>query len=228
MLHWQPDSTTVRFPETRGNRLCADVRLGFSVARLLGLCAAILSITLPDSSLAQDWGEESYGAGSRSTSPVSAQGGQGGSGALSGWSLRTGIGFIDDPNAFLLNFEAPYAFDQWVSAGPMLQVGLDDDNTIVAPTLNVTVTIPDLPGEDFDRMHPYGFVGMGFAYLEDDDRQNNDDDTGFLINFGFGLEYQLSENIFVGSQMMFNFLPKETLGENFFYSWQIGGVRVAF
>ena len=50
----------------------------------------------------------------------------------------------------------------------------------------------------------------------------------FLINFGFGLEYQLTQSLFLGSQMMFNFLPKDTLGENFFYSWQIVGARVAF
>jgi len=52
--------------------------------------------------------------------------------------------------------------------------------------------------------------------------------AGFLVNFGFGLEYQLSERFFLGSQMMFNFLPEETLDEKFFYSWQIGGLRIAF
>ncbi len=190
-----------------------------------GLCAAIVSIAMPNISLAQDWGEESYDNASR---PAVSQGGQTGSGPSTGWSFRGGIGFTDDPNAFLMNFELPYAFDQWVSAGPMMQVGLHNDNTIVAPTLNITVTVPDLPGKDFDRIHPYSFAGIGFAYLKDDDRQRNDNDTGFLINFGFGLEYQLTQSLFLGSQMMFNFLPKDTLGENFFYSWQIIGARVAF
>jgi hypothetical protein len=149
-------------------------------------------------------------------------------GTSPGWSLRVGVGFIDDPNAFLMNFEVPYAFDQWVFAGPMLQVGIDGNNTVVAPSLNVGVAIPNMPGEALERLRPYGFLGIGFAYLEDDNRRNNDSSTGFMVNFGFGLEYELSEHFFLGSQMMFNFLPETTLGQSFFYSWQIGGLRIAF
>jgi len=226
MLHSPPDSITVLFLATRCSRLGAEIRSGFSAAALAGLCAAMLSSTLPGASQAQDWGGELDHGPSYSTN---AQAGQGGSGSPPGWSLRGGIGFTADPTSFLLNFEAPYAFDRWVSAGPMLQLGLDDDHTIVAPTLNVSVTIPDLPGEDFDRLHPYGMIGIGFAYIENDNRgRSGKDDTGFLINFGFGLEFEVSENLFIGSQMMFNFLPVKTVGEHFFYSWQVGGVRIAF
>ena len=110
----------------------------------------------------------------------------------------------------------------------MFQIGLDDNNTIVAPTLNVAVTIPDLPGDDFDAFHPYGFVGIGFAYIEDDNRRNDNSSAGFLINFGVGIEYQVSQSFFLGSQMMFNFLPEKTLDEKFFYAWQVGGARIAF
>jgi len=110
----------------------------------------------------------------------------------------------------------------------MIQVGLDAHNTIVAPTVNLTVTVPDLQGKDWDRIKPFGYVGVGFAYIEDDNRRNDNSSAGFLVDFGFGLEYQLSERLFVGSQMTFNFLPETTLGQNFFYSWQIGGLRLAF
>jgi hypothetical protein len=192
------------------------------VALGLGWFMIVLSISLPKASRAQDWGGESDDGWSQSTIAQDT------GGESTGWSLGVGIGFIDDPTAFLLNFEAPYAFDRWVSVGPMVQVGLDDNNTIVAPTLNVTATIPDLPGESFDRVHPFGFVGLGFAYLEDDNRQNNDSSAGFLINCGFGVEYQVSESFYLGSKMIFNFLPEETLDEKFFYSWQIGGARIAF
>lgn len=224
-----PSSSTntigVRSLETQGHRDHGQGRSGSIIAVLLGLCAAIVLIILPGFVRAKDWGGESDDSWSEPTNSRSAQGG----GELPrGWSLRAGIGFIDDPSAFLLNFEAPYAFDQWVSAGPMFQIGLDNHNTIVAPTVNVTVTIPDLPGQDFDRFHPYGFAGMGFAYIEDDNRRNDNSSTGFLVNVGFGLEYQASKNFFLGSQMMFNFLPEEVLDEHFFYSWQIGGVRIAF
>jgi hypothetical protein len=145
-----------------------------------------------------------------------------------GWSARVGIGFTADPDTALMNFEIPYAFDRWVSVGPMIQVGLTNDEMIVAPTGNITVTIPELPGNGFDRLHPYGTVGMGFAVIEDDDRRGDNSSTGFLINFGFGIEYQLSDHFFLGSHMMFNFLPEETLDEKFFYSWQMAGIRYAF
>ncbi len=217
MLDSRFASIIVRFLQTPRELLRTRTRSGLPVAALLGVCAAMLSITLPGSSSAQDWGGES-----------DLQSGSSGLEPPTGWSLRTGIGFTASPDTFLMNFEAPYAFDRWVSAGPMLQVGLSNDDTIVAPTLNATVTIPDLPGESLDRLHPYGFIGIGFAYIKDRDRGKNRSDTGFLVDFGFGLEYQISEKVFVGSQMMFNFLPKKTTGQNFFYAWQIGSVRIAF
>ena len=225
MPYSSTDTIAIRLVEPQNPRDPRQGRSGSIVTVLLGLCVAISLIALPGSVLAQDWGGESDDSWSEPTNSGSAQGG---GGLPTGWSLRAGIGFIDDPSAFLLNFEAPYAFDQWVSAGPMFQIGLDNHNTIVAPTVNVTVTIPDLPGQDFDRFHPYGFAGMGFAYIEDDNRRNDNSSAWFLINFGFGLEYQVSDNFFIGSQMMFNFLPEEVLEEHFFYSWQIGGARITF
>lgn len=194
----------------------------FRIAALLCLSLAMLATAVPNPSAAQDWGNESDESWSNPTTR------QDGIESSTGWSFRAGIGFIDDPTAFLLNFEAPYALDQWVSVGPMIQAGIDDNNTVVAPTVNLTVKIPDLPGEDYDRVKPFGFIGIGFAYIEDDNRRNDDSSAGFLIDFGFGLEYQVSDSLFVGSQMMFNFLPETTLGQNFFYSWQVGGVRLAF
>jgi hypothetical protein len=197
----------------------------FRIARLLGGSLALLLTAIPTPCAAQDWGSESDESNESWSSGATIQDE---AQASTGWSFRAGIGFIDDPSAFLLNFEAPYAFDRRVSVGPMIQVGLDSDNTIIAPTVNLTVTIPDLPGEAWDRVKPYGLIGIGFAYIEDDNRRNDDSSAGFLINFGIGVEYELSDHLFVGSQMMFNFLPETTLGQNFFYSWQIGGLRLAF
>jgi len=67
-----------------------------------------------------------------------------------------------------------------------------------------------------------------FAWIEDDNRRNDDSSAGFLVNFGFGIELELTPFFFVGSQMSFNFLPERTLGQDFFYAWQVGGLRVAF
>jgi len=109
-----------------------------------------------------------------------------------------------------------------------MQIGLEDHYAIVAPTANLTLRVPDLPGRDFDRVHPYAFAGLGFAYIEKDRGQNDGDGVGFLIDTGVGVEYQVSEKVFLGTQMMFNFLPKETKNEGFFFAWQIAGIRFAF
>jgi len=90
MLHPSCDSTTVRFLRMQSNRFFAHLRSGFSFAVLPGLYAAIVLIAMPNLSLAQDWGEESYDNASR---PAVSQGGPTGSGPSTGWSFRGGIGF---------------------------------------------------------------------------------------------------------------------------------------
>ena len=203
-------------PRRGARRLAARVRAALPVAVTTALVLAALPVA------GQDWGSEADDPWSRPAAPAPDEG------PLSGWSVRAGIGFIDDPTAFLVNVELPYAFDRWVAVGPMFQIGLDDNNTIVAPTLNLSVGIPDLPGEDFDALRPYGFAGVGFAWIEDDNRRNDDSSAGFLVNFGFGLELEVTRHFYVGSQMSFNFLPERTLGQDFFYAWQVGGLRLAF
>ncbi len=209
----------------------AKTRAGRLLAVLTSLGAAVL-FTAPLAN-AQDWGDDGDEDWSNSeptparprnsSSPSSSR-----RSAAAGWSVRAGLGFTADPETFLLNFEAPYAFNEWVSAGPMMQIGLEDHRTIVAPTANLTLRVPDLPGRAFDGVQPYAFAGMGFAYIEKDRGRNDGDGVGFLIDTGVGVEYQVSEKVFLGTQMMFNFLPKETKGEGFIYAWQIAGIRFAF
>jgi len=175
-----------------------------------------LLVVAAGSASAQDWGSEDDGWSQPTIRNEAPQPG-------AGWALKMGLGFTDDPNTLLLYFEAPYAFDQWVSLGPALQIGIDDHNTIVAPTANLTVTVPL-----FERARPFIFTGIGFAYLAEDNRPGDDGKAGFLINFGVGLEYQLSERLALGTQMIFNFFPNETLDEDFYYAWQVGGVRISF
>lgn len=231
--------STSRAARTRRAAGCADRSLGATAGRarrlgiLLGSLIAALLVVPP--AIGQDWGREDDDWGPPATDRRDDRdwdryptNGGGLVERVPGWSFRGGIGFTADPGTLLLNFELPYAFDRWVSAGPMLQVGIDDHDLIVAPTANVIVRVPDLPGEALDRVHPYALVGIGFAVIEDDNRRGDNSSAGFLIDFGVGLEVQLSEHLYLGSQMMFNFLPEETLDEDFFYSWQVGGVRIAF
>ena len=49
------------------------------------------------------------------------------------WSLRGGIGLMDDPDAFLMNFEIERYMRDEVTVGFALQLGVDDDYTVVSP-----------------------------------------------------------------------------------------------
>jgi hypothetical protein len=201
--------------------LAASFAAPFSVLVSAFLIAIASGLASPIAVHAQDWGSEDEGSWSTParSQPVAT---------LSGWSLRGGIGFTEGPDSLLLGFELPYAFDQWVSAGPMLQVGIDSENTIVAPSANVTITIADLPGKALDRFKPFVSIGLGFAVIGDDDRQNANTGVGFLIPVGFGVEYPVSDRLSLGSHMTLNFLPEETLNQEFWFSWQVGTIRVAF
>jgi len=188
----------------------------------------LLLLVVAANASAQDWGDESDDWGAPSSPAPRASSAEAPAPDGPGWSFKTGLGFTHDPTSVLLNFELPYRFDRWVSVAPKIQVGLEEDITIVAPTVNVGVRIPDMPGRGLDRLHPYGFVGMGFAVIEDDGEPNDKRSAGFLVDVGAGLEYQLSPSVFLDSQMTFNFLPKRTQDERFFFAWQIVGLRFAF
>jgi hypothetical protein len=173
----------------------------------------------------QGWEDDGWGTSGSASSGSSAYDD---SPPATRWSLRAGIGFTTDPDNFLMNFELPYRFDQYVSAGPMIQVGVADHRSLVATTANLTITVPELPGESLQRFHPMVFAGIGFAVLENKDRAGSNRSAGFLANAGFGLDYALSARTSVGSRMIFNFLPDRTLDEVFFYSWEMIGIKFSF
>ena len=148
-------------------------------------------------------------------------------------SLETGIGFTSSPDTFLLAVEMPIRIAPQVDLGPLVQFGISDRRTIVAPTLNARYSF-DLTrwvtSEQplFERLRPIAYGGLGFAYIHQDGRPGSDDDTGFLLDFGFGAEYDVADRVSVGSRMTFNFLPGDVLGENFFFSWQFVSLTVHF
>lgn len=217
-----PIASTLRRPR-RGARAGRCSLSATALGCALGL---LVALALPQHALGQDWGDDSDDWGT----PES--GGQSSGGwvesADAPWSFRAGLGFTVDPDDFLLTFELPYRFDRYVSVGPMVQVGLEDRRYLVAPTANLTIRVPDLPGDRWDRFHPLIFAGVGFAVIENDDRGGDTRQTGFLVNTGFGVEYTLSERVNLGSRMILNFLPSRTLDEKFFYAWEIGSVRLSF
>ena len=149
------------------------------------------------------------------------------------WSFRASIGFTASPGSFLLSAELPYAVNDHVFVGPLLQLGLSSDDKIVAPSANVQYVFDTsgVQNEILNKLEPFLQGGVGFAYIHKDrrGRRGRDrDDVGFMFNFGGGVEYRFNETVSLGTNMLFNILPVDTAGENFFFSWQVATVRFRF
>jgi opacity protein-like surface antigen len=149
------------------------------------------------------------------------------------FSIRTGLGFSADPDTFLLGFEADYRIiAEGFSVGGLLQLGVDDDLTMVSPvvygryTLNLGEFDPVL-----DRVDTHFQGGLGFTWWDIDlprGVHGDDDDAEFLLNFGFGAEYRLTDHVSAGSHMLFNVIPDEIYDERFYFSWEVLTLRYRF
>ena len=123
------------------------------------LLLALACLLGPGMAAAQDWGSdeedwqpnENQLGGRTTAGPPTTP-----------WSLRAGTGFTVDPDNLLLNFEVPYRFDQYVAAGPMMQVGLGDDRYLVFGTANLTITGANLFEGDMARFEPNLFAEPGY------------------------------------------------------------------
>ena len=141
------------------------------------------------------------------------------------WSIGAGMGFTASPETFLMNFEAEYHFTDHLSVGPALHVGVASGGTIVSPFANVRYRFGPLPFDnDFlKKFRPHIQGGLGLTYYS-----FGPGDTGMLLNFGGGLEYMVSDDFALGSRMLFNVLPVDAGGDNFYWSWEIIGARIRF
>jgi hypothetical protein len=157
----------------------------------------------------------------------------GGGGALVGHGdsrvgramLKGAIGFTLSPSDFLLALEADYFVTNGFAVGPLFQFGLWDDPFILAPSLNFKGVF-DLP--EVEGLKPIVEGGLGLVYMDEHHRHWDADETGFLLNFGGGLQYFIDDPIAIGSEILFNFIPDEVLGDHFFFSWQLVTVSFLF
>jgi hypothetical protein len=150
-----------------------------------------------------------------------------------GFAFRTGLGFTADPSTFLTAFELPYYINSDWQIGPALQIGVDDRETLVAATFNTRYFANfgqrDSRDEFVRKLAPYFHGGLGLVHIDIDRKNAPDrDDTAFLFNLGFGLDFPINDQFSVGSQMSFNVIPGDALGENFFFSWQLATVEFRF
>jgi len=145
------------------------------------------------------------------------------------FSVQGGAGFTANPESFLLEFEGAYEFGEGFAAGPAIQIGLEDHFVLVSPTVFGRYGFDLGGGSDqmLDRLTPYVQTGLGFTYIEEG-RRNTRDEADFLVNVGLGADYALTEQVSVGSRMLFNFLPDKVMGQGFYYSWQVASLRYRF
>ena len=148
-------------------------------------------------------------------------------------ALETGIGFTSDPTTFLLSTELPIAVARDFTLGPLVQLGISEHRLIVAPTINTRYSFPlsrYVRNENpiWDRLYPIAHGGLGFAYIERDNKPGDDDDLGFLFNLGVGIQYAYTDRVSFGTRMTFNVMPGDVLDERFFFSWQLAQLRYRF
>ena len=150
------------------------------------------------------------------------------------WSASAGIGFTLDPGTFLMTLGMEYGPDDadGFSAGPLLQIGISDNNTIVAPTVNgrYSFDLSWVDDEIIQEVQPFVQGGLGFAYIDKDrsGAKKDKDGVGFLMNMGLGFEYPVSETVSLGNSVLFNVLPSRTARQHFFFSWQFDTLRFRF
>jgi len=152
------------------------------------------------------------------------------------FSLKPGLGFTASPTSLLLGFEGDYRAAQPFSVGLLTEVGIDDDFTIVSPQLFARwwPDLGDLIDPDVSFIEPYLHLGVGFSWWDADHYKGvNDDDTQFLLSPGFGVDFRINRHLSVGSQMLFNVIPAAIhddtrIDDQFYYSWQVIGLRYRF
>jgi opacity protein-like surface antigen len=145
-------------------------------------------------------------------------------------SVRGAVGITSDPSMFALGLGFPIEINRRVAFTPMIQAAFDDDHTIIAPTVNLEyhLDLSDGSSDLLRRLHPFVQGGIGFAYIHKEQPGNDPDEVGFLLAPGLGLEYELTDNLLIGSNVLFNILPSEVSDENFFLTWQFATLRVRF
>ena len=129
-----------------------------------------------------------------------------------------------DDTVFGLIFTGDYYLDDYLSVGPMLQFGIGEDLFQLGISGQVKYVFVN---RRLPSLRPHLQGGLGFL-LVDADRavRGDDDDLGFLVPFGGGLEIVLGRNALIGSTLLLNFTSSEVGSPSrVFMSW-IFGLRI--
>jgi hypothetical protein len=138
------------------------------------------------------------------------------------FAIGVGTGFhagTADGTVFGLFADGRYALDEHLAVGPLLQLGVSSDLFLAGLSGQFTYTMrpPALP-----HVIPYLQGGLGLAVI-DADHPRHDDDVGFLIPFGGGVDVELAKNLLLGTAVLLNYTSADVRGQPpIFMSWLVG------
>jgi len=130
-----------------------------------------------------------------------------------------------DSTAYAIGLYGDYYLTRGLSIGPLLQMGFTDDLMQLGLTAQAKYTF-DLA--NIPQLKPHVQAGLGFIYADLDlGNGRSEDDTSFLIPFGIGAEYKLTDSISLDGTVLFNITDLDVRSEDFFMTWLIG-LKFAF
>jgi opacity protein-like surface antigen len=100
--------------------------------------------------------------------------------------------------------------------GDLMQLGL-------TAQAKYTFDLPEIP-----QLKPHVQAGLGFIYADLDKGSGGSvNDTSYLIPFGVGAEYKLTDSISLDGTVLFNITDLDVRDEDFFMTWFLG-LKFAF
>jgi len=138
-------------------------------------------------------------------------------------SIGAATGFhagTEDGTVFGLFMDGRYQLDQRFAVGPLLQLGFSSDYSLVGLSGQLTYSMP-LPTQP--HVIPYLQGGLGFVVIDADDQPRHEDDAGFLIPIGAGVEFELAKNLLLGTEILLNYTSVNVSQQPSVYmSWLFG------
>jgi hypothetical protein len=128
-----------------------------------------------------------------------------------------------DSTAFGLALHSDYFFHQNFSLGPLVQFGFTDDLFQVGPSVQLKYTFALSPELEANLQG-----GVGFMYANLDRHGRDRDDTSFLFPVGGGLAYKITENVSIGTTLLFNFTDLDKVRNENFHVSLLGGLQIRF
>ncbi len=138
--------------------------------------------------------------------------------------LIGGIGLTGGPTMLLLGGEMSYHLDEDGAIGPLVQVGVSGDDTFLGVSFHYKHHFYLDEGGALSRFRPFAQGGLGFAYLD----KGNRDGWSLLLHVGGGVQYHINPTTHLGSNILFDFLPNDPVGDSFIFAWQVVQIGFSF